>query len=151
MFANEEVSSYPERDGQQLEWMAKRSRLTMRNSIMVIDDDEEFVEELNDLLNLSGYETVTVRDPLKAVDIVSREKPDAILLDLKMPGKGGFEVAYEICHLPELARIPVVVMTGYFNSQNNPLVELCQIKKCLKKPFQPLEVIWALEEVLAKK
>jgi CheY-like chemotaxis protein len=52
---------------------------------MVIDDDKEFLEGLQETLELSGYDLTVVNDSTKVLDITNKTRPDIILLDLKMP------------------------------------------------------------------
>jgi len=78
-------------------------------------------------------------------------KPDVILLDLKMPQMSGFQVADELRHLSEVSHIPVIAMSAFLKDEYAALLNICGIKKCLKKPFHPLDVIAQIEEVLAQK
>ena len=116
--------------------------------VMIVDDDKEFLEELNETLGLSGYDVVSVNDSVAAIDTASRIKPDVILLDLKMPQKSGFQLADELRHLSELSRVPIIVMTGFFKDDYASLLNICGVRKCLKKPFNPLDVIAQIEEAL---
>ena len=113
--------------------------------VMIVDDDAEFLEELNETMSASGYEMIPVNDSTTAVDIASRVKPDLIILDLKMPGKSGFQLAEEIRRLPELEKIPIIAMSAFFKEEYAFLLSIFGIKKCLKKPFNPLDVITAVE------
>lgn len=116
--------------------------------IMIVDDDKEFLGELGETLALSGYSTVMVSDPISALDTAVREKPDIVLLDLRMPGKNGFQLADELRHVPQLMQVPIIAMTGNFKDAYNPLIKMCDIKKCLKKPFNPLDIIAEIEMLL---
>lgn len=118
--------------------------------IMVVDDDREFLEELKELLELSGYELVAVDDPAAAVEVANRTKPVAVLLDLKMPKKSGFQVANELKHFSELARVPIIAMSAFYKDSYRPLLDICGIKRCLAKPFQPLDIIAEIEQALAE-
>jgi DNA-binding response OmpR family regulator len=120
----------------------------MNKKVMIVDDDKEFLEELNETLNLSGYDMVAVNDAGSDVDVAAQTKPDVIILDLKMPKKSGFQLADEIKHLQEIADIPIIAMTGFLKDDYTPLLNVCGIKKCLKKPFNPLDVIAHIEEAL---
>ena len=60
--------------------------------VMIVDDDSEFLQELKEMLDLSGYEVNAIKDPLQVQEEASRIKPDVIVLDLKMDGMNGFEV-----------------------------------------------------------
>jgi len=115
---------------------------------MIIDDDRGFLDELGETLKLSGYEMVAVQDVGVVLDVATKTKPDIILIDLKMPKKTGFQLAGELRHSPQLRQIPVIAMTGVFKNGYDPLMNACGIKKYLKKPFTPLDVIAAIEEAI---
>ena len=61
--------------------------------ILIIDDDPEFLDEINDLLSHTGYKVTAVNDSTRAVDTANEIKPDVILLDLRMKNVSGFEIA----------------------------------------------------------
>jgi DNA-binding response OmpR family regulator len=121
----------------------------MERKVLIVDDDKEFLEELQETLHLSGYETVVVNDSSLVAGVASRIKPDVILLDLKMPKKSGFQVADELSHVTELTHIPIIAMSAYFKNDYIPLLNISGIKKWLKKPFNPLDIIAQIEGVLA--
>ncbi|MFA5339289.1 MAG: response regulator [Candidatus Omnitrophota bacterium] len=116
--------------------------------VMIVDDDTEFLEELNETMSMSGYEIIPVNDSVAAVEIASRTKPDLIILDLKMPGRSGFQLAEEIRRLPELEKTPIIAMSSFFKEEYAFLLSIFGIKKCLKKPFKPLDVINAVEAAI---
>jgi CheY-like chemotaxis protein len=117
--------------------------------VMIVDDDKIFLDELKETLDLSGYEMIAVNDAVSAVDTVCQTAPDVILVDLKMPQKSGFQVAHELMFLShKIGDIPVIAMTGFFRDGYAALMNMCGIKKCLKKPFSPLDVISEIEEAL---
>jgi CheY-like chemotaxis protein len=117
--------------------------------ILLVDDDVEFLEELQELLHLSGYEVDAVNKPASAVSTALRRQPDLILLDLRMDGMTGFEVAKELRQSSQTARIPIVAMSGYFSEQQDcTLFDFLQIRNCLQKPFTPLDVISHIESSL---
>jgi two-component system, OmpR family, response regulator len=120
----------------------------MGRKIMIVDDDLEFLEELKETLGLSGYDVVHENSSVAAVMTANRVKPDLVLLDLKMPDKSGFQLADELRHASELGNIPIIAMTGFLKDEYIPLISICGIRKCLKKPFNPLDVIAHIEEAL---
>src|SRR4051812_48856735 len=122
----------------------------MKNRVVVIDDDKEFLGEMEDLLIASGYETTAVNDTQTALDISKQKRPDVILMDLKMPGKSGFELADEMSRITELRDIPIIGISGFFKDEFNSFMNLCGIKSCLKKPFNSREVISAIEDAVEK-
>lgn len=126
--------------------------LSMNNKkVMIVDNDQELLEGLEELLDLSGYDMVTVNDSLAAVDTAIRTKPDVILLDLKMPGKTGFEVAEELRRLSMFEDVPIIAMTAFYKDSYKSLIDFCGIQKCLKKPLRPLNLISEIEFIMNNK
>ena len=116
--------------------------------IVIIDNDKEILGKLEDVLSASGYAPVVVNDVPLAVDIAVRSNPDAILVELKMPFKNGFEIADEINHILEIKKVPIIGMSAFFKDEFAFLLNLCGIDSFIKKPFNPLDVIWAIENVI---
>lgn len=116
--------------------------------VMIVDDNKEFLEELQETLALSGYEMVAVDDANRALEIARCERPDCIVLDLKMPGKSGFQLADELRHVSGFEVLPIIAMTGFFKDDYVPLMDVCGITKYLRKPFNPLDIITQIEAVL---
>jgi CheY-like chemotaxis protein len=87
--------------------------------ILCIDDDRLFLEQAKDLLEEQGHTVFTAEDGEKGLAVAARSAPDLVLLDLIMPGLHGFEVCGAIKTAPELAGVPVVVLTRMDNPQLN--------------------------------
>jgi len=120
-----------------------------KKKIMIVDDDREFLEELKETLTSSGYDTTALSNSTSALKMVRKIKPDVILLDLKMQGKSGFQIADELKQLPETAHIPIITMTAFYTEREYTiLMNICGIKTCLIKPFNPLDVIAEIERAL---
>ncbi|MCB4791496.1 MAG: response regulator [Elusimicrobia bacterium] len=121
------------------------------NKVLVVDDDTIFLDELKEMLVLSGYSAEGVSDSAIVVRTAEKIKPDVILLDLKMDGKSGFQVADDLKHFPATARIPIVAMTGYFTDKTHKLfMQRIGINDCIIKPFNPLDIITKIEQNLLK-
>ncbi|MFA5008496.1 MAG: response regulator [Candidatus Omnitrophota bacterium] len=121
-----------------------------KKKILLIDDDAGFRDELAELLRLSGYEPACACDALEAFSMALGINPDVILLDLKMPGSNGFQLADKFSQNGFLKNIPLIVMTGYFgDSGHNLLMDSCGMKYFLKKPFDSFDLITKIETALA--
>jgi len=119
--------------------------------IMIVDDNEELLEELENLLTLGGYDVVAISDGTKVFDVALKNKPDLILLDLKMSPKSGFQIADEVKNAVFLKDVPVVAMTGFFTEkQHHLMMKLCGIRTSILKPFRPLNLITKIEFALGK-
>lgn len=118
--------------------------------IMVVDDDEEFLIELKETLRKSGYSVKTVSEAPKALKTAVAINPDVILLDLKMQGLTGFEVANKLRDFSKTKEIPIIAMSGFFTEERDvTLLSFFKIDNYLQKPFNPLNVIAKIEAVLA--
>ncbi len=116
--------------------------------VLIIDDDPEFLDEVNDLLSHTGYKVTAVNDSARAVDTVNEIKPDAILLDMRMKNVSGFEIADSLHRNPETSNIPIIAMTGYYTlKEKSWFMDFVGISRCLNKPFKPLDVISAIENL----
>lgn len=113
---------------------------------MIIDDDIDFLKELNEVLSLTGYDVVQVSDSEKAVGLIKSERPDLIMLDIKMPKKSGFDIASELKYFSGIIDVPIIAMSAFYKEDFNYLLSVCGIRKCLKKPFNPLDAIMEIEK-----
>jgi len=83
-----------------------------KKKILVVDDERDVVEFLTDLLKDNGYEVSQAYDGAEAMDLISQEKPDLILLDLEMPKETGTGLYRKLHNKKEYKDIPVVVISG---------------------------------------
>jgi DNA-binding response OmpR family regulator len=79
--------------------------------ILIVDDDESMRGLLRMRLS-DAYEVIDTGDPAQALGLVLESKPNAIFLDLMMPGFSGFELCQSLQSLSYTARIPIFVITG---------------------------------------
>ena len=118
----------------------------MQNRIVaIIDDNHDSLRELEKILKMAGYTPVLVDDVLGNVDKVLNNKPDVILMELKMPHKNGFALADAVNRVFGTKEIPIVAMSNIFKDEFKWLMDFSGIKRWIKKPFLPLDVIWAVE------
>jgi len=80
--------------------------------ILIVDDDRKIVEMLEIGLNALGYQTAVAYDGEVAVEMVAREVPDIILLDLNLPKKDGFEVCRQVRAEVKDNYIPIIMITA---------------------------------------
>lgn len=121
-----------------------------KNTIMIVDDNKEFLEEMKEMLKLAGYDSLAVDNSEMALEVARRTKPKVILLDLKMPKKNGFQLANELRRLPGLDKTSIIAMSAFYSDKYKILLDMSNIKKCLTKPFRPLDVISEIEGALVK-
>ncbi len=104
-------------------------------TLLVVEDDSDCRGAISDALACEGYRVRAARDGREALTMLREgPRPDAILLDLSMPNMTGWQFRDLQKRQPDLARIPVLVMTG-----SNPLG--IDAAKVLAKPFSMAELI----------
>lgn len=81
--------------------------------VLVVDDDPDILQTLALCLSTEGYRVLMAANGREALDLLSRERPACILLDLMMPVMNGFEFLERKKQEPALAGIPVVVITAH--------------------------------------
>ena len=80
--------------------------------ILVVDDDPDVTEYLASFLGDEGYEVASAGDERAALEEVERASPDAILIDVMLPGRSGLDLLVRLRRDPRWAGIPLVLVTG---------------------------------------
>lgn len=82
------------------------------STILIVDDNASARETLIAMLEGENYQLELAKDGFQTLQILSRLKPDLILLDVMMPGMDGFEVCRRIRATPQLAEVPIIILTA---------------------------------------
>jgi DNA-binding response OmpR family regulator len=116
--------------------------------VLVVEDDPSVRGLLHTLLTGEGYDVSTASDGLAGLVKASTERPDLMLLDLMMPDLGGIRVLEELRADPELADVPVIVVTGKLESVP-PLRQLLGEDNVFVKPFGVADLLERVAVVTA--
>lgn len=90
----------------------KSPRANTIPQIMVVDDSPLILKQFQHWLTSLEYPVLTCEDATNAVDMIRENHPDAIFIDINMPVISGFELVKRIRLVPEIANIPIVILTG---------------------------------------
>lgn len=123
--------------------------------ILVIDDDPVFVESTKTVLESRDYQVLTAPDGDIGLQKVREEKPDLILLDIIMPTQDGFHVCEEIKKDPQLADIPVVMLTSFAQKKGETNIPVSaglelEAEGYIDKPVEPEELLRYVGKMLKK-
>jgi len=122
-----------------------------RKKVMIVDDDTVLLEELKNALTSKNIDAETLDNGALVVKMAEEKQPDIIILDLKMAGKSGFQVADDLKHFIGTANIPVIAMTGYFTEhQHKKFMDSLGIKDCIVKPFDPQDLLFKINQYAKK-
>jgi two-component system response regulator MprA len=111
--------------------------------ILVVDDEPAVRDSLERALRLDGYEVDLARDGREGLERCRAAPPDAIVLDLHLPGIHGEAILGEVVARPDLSHIPVIVVTG---SDTHNVV--AQAKAILRKPVDVTRLVSVVERHL---
>lgn len=114
--------------------------------VLVVDDEEQVLQLVAAMLQAKDHDVITASHGEEALRLVEIDRPDAIFLDIMMPGVDGATVAQRLREAPETADIPIVFLTG--------LVDADEMRKrgpkiggqyFLAKPFDAERLFQVLE------
>ena len=119
--------------------------------VLAIDDDEEFCRIVKDLLEPQGYLVVPLANPVKALEMYTREKEnfDLVLLDYYMPGLDGTKTCEWLRKLNPQVR--VILCSGADELRLRQLMTQCKLDGYIHKPFRMQEALFTIQEVMARK
>jgi adenylate cyclase len=125
--------------------------MTAKKKILVVDDTPMNVKLLVDLLGFHNYEMVTAASGFEALNQVTKEHPDLILLDVVMPGMSGYEVCRKVRENPETAILPVVMVTALDPAQERINGIEAGADDFLSKPINKAELLARVRSLLRVK
>ncbi len=104
--------------------------------ILVIDDEEDTLSYLTTLFADNGYETLTAKDGAEAMEVVKKEKPDLITLDIIMPRESGVKFYRQVKEDEELKKIPVIIVTALTGYAYDPqgFLKFIKARKSVPQP-----------------
>jgi len=118
------------------------------SKVLVVDDDPSVLSAFEQLLTGEGYRVETLARGEAALDSLQRERPDVVVMDIRMPGMTGLETFRRIKQLAP--KLPVVIMTGYATATTAiEATKLGAVDYCLK-PLDPAEILQCLTKALER-
>ena len=117
--------------------------------ILVVDDEPKNVRILQIQLKARGYTVYTAADGVEALDVIKKEIPDLILLDINMPQMDGFEVVRRVRANEATEFIPIVMITALRDTRENRIKSIeAGADDFIEKPFDSLEVLARVRSLL---
>jgi CheY-like chemotaxis protein len=130
-----------------------------RRTVLVVDDEPHVVAYLEMLLQDQGYATVSAADGREGLEKTKAHKPDLICLDITMPEESGVRMYRNLKEDPDLAHVPVVVVTAVtgLGGDPEPFRSFLSTRKHLpppegffSKPIEREEFLRKVSEILAR-
>ncbi len=121
-----------------------------KKKILIVDDERDIVKALMIRLQRAGYDVVTGFDGAQGVFMAHKEKPDLIILDIRMPAGNGFSVAQRLKRSIHTFTIPVIFLTGSPEKNAEDKAMALGARFYIKKPYDPEELLDAIKRALEK-
>jgi DNA-binding response OmpR family regulator len=116
--------------------------------LMIVDDEVDLLAELKPLMERSGYDVISAANGAQALEMIPREKPDLIVLDMLMPRLDGRDVLRRLRQAGNWT--PVILLTKV----NTPAERVMSLQEgaddYLNKPFDPLELVARVQAILRR-
>jgi len=119
-------------------------------TVLVVDDEPDILEIVKVNLELEGHTVVPARSGTEALDLVRRQVPDLVLLDIMMPGVDGWDVLARLKGDPDLkaATVPVIMLTARTAADDRVRGGIEGAIRYLTKPFLPSDLCAEVDRVL---
>jgi two-component system phosphate regulon response regulator PhoB len=122
----------------------------MAATILIVDDEPDVADLLKYHLHRAGYQTLTAGTGAKALELARNSRPEAIVLDLMLPGMSGLEVCRELRKNPNTSSLGVLMLTA----KGQPTERINGLETgaddYVTKPFSPKEVVLRLQALVRR-
>jgi DNA-binding response OmpR family regulator len=117
--------------------------------VLVIDDNPTIVELIKYAVNLQGaYHVVVAYDGVQGLERVYAERPDCVIIDVKMPRMDGYQLVRCLRGDARTAEIPLIILSAMTREQDQITGLLSGVDEYLTKPFKPSALNASIERVL---
>lgn len=119
--------------------------------ILIIDDDENLGDLLTQYLLKNEIEAYVATTPSKGFELIKKQKPDLLILDVMLPEKDGFEVCKEIRAKSAIyGLLPILMLTAHAEVDNRIVGLELGADDYLSKPFEPRELLARIQNILRR-
>jgi DNA-binding response OmpR family regulator len=116
--------------------------------VLVVDDDPYILMSLEFLMKKNGYDVMVARNGTEALEIVGKQLPDMVLLDIMMPDVDGYEICKHIKKTPKLKHTQIVFMSAKTKEADIQKGYDLGAALYITKPFSTRELVKQIKELL---
>ena len=119
----------------------------MRRRIVLVEDEPNIIEAISFILSRAGWDVTAHANGETALDAIRRVGPDAVLLDVMLPGRSGYDILRDLRADPALGPLPVLMLTARGQKKDRELAGTLGVTRFMTKPFSNSELLAALDEI----
>lgn len=120
----------------------------MAKQVLLIEDEPNIIEAISFILSRDGWSVSTHANGETAMDAVRRHTPDALVLDVMLPGRSGYEILQDLRADPATTTLPVLMLTARGQKKDRELADKLGATRFMTKPFSNAEVLAVLREMI---
>jgi DNA-binding response OmpR family regulator len=121
----------------------------MGQHVLLIEDEPSIAEAIRFILARDGWEVTWHGDGLGAIEAIARHRPDAVILDVMLPGRSGHDILRDLRADPATAHLPVLVLTARGNGTDRNRAVEAGASRFMAKPFSNAAFLEALHALVA--
>ena len=123
----------------------------MSRKILVVDDEPNIALSVEYLMRRQGYEVAVASDGQEALDMLAKNVPDLMILDVMMPRKNGFDVTIEVRANAALAKLPILMLTAKGREAEMKKGLSLGADAYITKPFSTHDLVAKVNDILGQK
>ncbi len=116
--------------------------------ILIVDDEPDVLKMVAFRVENAGYEPITAVDGEKALDAVKKDRPDLVILDLRLPIIDGWEVCRRMKKDAKLSAIPIIILSASTTALNAEKTKELKADDYVLKPFEPLVLLEKIKKLI---
>ena len=124
--------------------------MTDTTRVLVVDDNEDCLQLVSRMLRGQGFDVMAASDGAGALEILTDESPDIVLLDVMMPGMNGFEVLEAVRQSARNYALPVIMLTASTNDDDVMSAYQYGSDYYITKPFTSEQLRYGIDLVLGR-
>ncbi|MFC5736641.1 response regulator transcription factor [Sinirhodobacter huangdaonensis] len=118
-----------------------------QRQVLLIEDEPHIAEAIRFILGRAGWQVMLEANGAQALARIAELRPEAVILDLMLPGRSGLEILTDLRADPRLAATPVLMLTARGQARDREAAEQAGATAFLAKPFANADVVAALEAI----
>ncbi len=120
----------------------------MPRTVLIVDDEPNIVIPLQFLMEQNNYDVMVAQSGEEAVELITKYKPDLVLLDIMLPGIDGFEVCEMVRLNPDWQHIKIIFLTAKGREVDIAKGMVLGADAYITKPFSNVEIVNKVKELL---
>jgi len=128
--------------------MPLEQQISSAKKILVVDDDRDFRWTVDNILNAAGYKILQAQDGAEALILLEENIPDLVLLDYRMPGRDGLQVAGDMKQ--RIPGVPIIIITAYAEVESAVKAMKMGVYDYITKPVDNDDLVFTIKRALER-